>query len=73
DSAGANQRVHQLDLAASIRLIRFAGQAPLFQDGGRVAIDLGNSAECMNCAPFRDFSKGSLRGVTDETWGDGFE
>ena len=73
DSAGVDQRMHQLDLAASIRLIRFAGQAPLFQDGGRVAIDLGNSAECLNCAPFRDFAKGSLRGVTDEIWGDGFE
>lgn len=71
DFAGANQRMHELN--QTTRLIRFAGQAPLFQDGGRVAIDLGNSVECFNCAPFRDFAKGSLRGVTDETWGDGFE
>lgn len=72
-AAYANQSIHSIDEIGTIRTLRYTGQAPLHQDGGRVAIDLANAQECFNCAPFREFVTGTLRGVTDEVWGDGFE
>jgi hypothetical protein len=55
------------------RVLRYAGRAPMGADGGRIALDTDNSVECYNCGVYRQFSGGTLRGVTDETWGDGFE
>lgn len=68
------RHVHELTATAQpTREFRYMGQAPLGADGGRVAADTVYSEECFNCAPYRLFSGGTLRGVTDETWGDGFE
>lgn len=69
----ADRNSHDLTKKTSIRVLHYMGQAPLRMDGGRIAIDIGHSSECYNCAPYRPFLGGTLRGVTDETWGDGFE
>lgn len=69
----ANQAIHSVAQVGTIRELRYTGQAPLHHDGGRVALDLANSQECFNCAPYRTFVTGTLRGVTDEVWGDGFD
>lgn len=63
---------HQLALHTSTRVFRYVGQAPLGADGGRIAMDGVYSEECYNCGPYRMLT-GTLRGVTDEVWGDGFD
>jgi len=57
----------------SPRELRYTGQAPMGAYGGRIALDTVNSVECFDCLTFRRFSGGTLRGVPDETWGNGFE
>ena len=74
---GGDRNQHELitkpQPSVLLRSLLYMGQVPLRADGGRIAIDTVNSAECFDCAPYRLFSGGTLRGVTDETWGDGFE
>jgi hypothetical protein len=58
---------------ADPRALRYTGLARMGADGGRMEIDTVNSLECYSCGVYRLFSGGTLRGVTDEIWGDGFE
>jgi len=65
--------VAKTPLPDDARELRYTGQARMGADGGRMALDTINSLECYNCGVYRLFSGGTLRGVTDEVWGDGFE
>jgi hypothetical protein len=68
-----NMHAFTAKTAQPTREFHYMGEAPLGASGGRIAADTVQSSECFNCAPYRLFSGGTLRGVTDETWGDGFE